>query len=45
MQSQEELEKLLLLCLKDKEKITLEEFKEITEKVSCEMFLCVRLAL
>ncbi len=41
VQSQEELAKLLSYCMKDKEKINLEEFTQITEKLSCEMFLCV----
>lgn len=44
MQSQEELAKFILFCMKDKEKINLEEFTSITEKLSCEMFLCVRLS-
>ena len=41
VQSQEELAKLLSYCMKDTEKINLEEFTQITEKLSCEMFLCV----
>ena len=41
VQSQEELAKLLGYCMKDKEKIHLDEFTQITEKLSCEMFLCV----
>lgn len=41
IQSQEELTKLLGICMKDKAKINLEEFRDITENISCEMFLCV----
>lgn len=41
VQSQEELAKLLNFCMKDKDKIDLEEFTQISEKLSCEMFLCV----
>jgi hypothetical protein len=42
LQSQEELAILLTSCLKDQEKITLKEFTDITERVSGEIFLCVR---
>jgi hypothetical protein len=41
VQSQEELAKMIGLCMKDKAKINLQEFMNITENVSCEMFLCV----
>jgi len=41
VQSQEEIAKLLNLCMKGKDKINFEEFNQITEKVSSEMFLCV----
>ncbi|MDR3582293.1 MAG: hypothetical protein P4L67_03405 [Candidatus Pacebacteria bacterium] len=41
IQSQEELAKFISHCMKDKEKINIEEFTQITENVSCEMFLCV----
>jgi hypothetical protein len=41
VQSQEELAKLLSFCMKEADKINLEEFTQISEKLSCEMFLCV----
>jgi hypothetical protein len=41
IQSQEELVKLFNYCMKDKDKINLEEFTQITDKLSPEMFLCV----
>eukprot|EP00831_Metopus_contortus_P084918 TRINITY_DN9752_c0_g1_i1.p1 TRINITY_DN9752_c0_g1~~TRINITY_DN9752_c0_g1_i1.p1 ORF type:complete len:493 (+),score=73.14 TRINITY_DN9752_c0_g1_i1:162-1640(+) len=45
VQSQHELAKLIGYCMKDKEKINIEEFTEITEKLSSEMFLCIFLMM
>jgi hypothetical protein len=41
VQSQEELVNLTALCMKDKERITYDEFLHIVNNISCEMFLCV----
>ncbi len=41
VQSQEELGQLVAVCLKSKTQLTFEDFKELTEKVCSDMFLCV----
>lgn len=39
--TQKELNQLADLCFKDKEKMNLEEFKDVAENVTSEMFLCL----
>ena len=41
MQSQEEIAKLLDYSLKDKNEVTMSEFKEITQKETSAIYLCV----
>ena len=40
-ESQKELNSLVGLCFKDKTKLSFEDFKQITETVTSEMFLCM----
>ena len=39
--SQEELDELISICLKDKIQLNFVEFKELIENVCSDMFLCV----
>lgn len=41
LESQKELDKLINICFGKQEKLTFEDFKKVTEKVSSEMFLCI----
>ena len=41
VQSQKELQDLINLCFEGKEKLTFDDFKEVTNKISSEMFVCM----
>jgi hypothetical protein len=45
MKSQKELSELTQLCFKEKEKINLEEFGEITENICSDIFMCMFLLI
>ena len=45
MKSQEEVNQLLSICLKDKKKLSFTDFQELIERVCSDMFLCVCILL